>query len=121
IFGALALGIALVGAFGVVSYLAAQRTREIGIRLALGGGRSSAAGLIVGSAVRMVAGGTVAGLVIAGVTAPAIQSMLFETSPRDIGIAVSAAGALLAASIIAAIYPAWRASRLSPLVALRAD
>jgi ABC-type antimicrobial peptide transport system permease subunit len=121
LFGILALGIAALGAFGVVSYLAAQRTREIGIRLALGGTRGAVAQLVMGHAVRMVAAGVAVGLAAAILVAPSAASMLFETSPRDLGVAFGAAAMLLIVAVIAAALPAWRASRLSPLIALRSE
>jgi ABC-type antimicrobial peptide transport system permease subunit len=120
-FGALALGIAAVGLFGVVSYVVTQRTREIGVRLALGATRADTGRLVIADAVRMVGGGVVVGIIIAVLGAPAVESLLFQTSSRELGVVAGAAGVLLAVSVVAAMLPAWRASRVSPMVALRSD
>jgi predicted permease len=120
-FGGLALGIAAVGLFGVVSYLVTQRTREIGVRLALGGTRRMVSGWVVRDALRLVAVGIGAGLLVALVSAPLMQSMLFDTTARDVGVLAAAAGMLLAVTILAAALPAWRAGRVSPMTALRSD
>lgn len=120
-FAALALGIASVGLFGVVSYLVTQRTREIGVRLALGGSRGHVGRGVVLNGLRLVAGGIAVGLAIAFVAAPIAQSMLFQTSARDPMIAVAAALSLVVVAIVAAVVPAWRATRVSPLVALGSD
>jgi len=118
-FGVLALTIAAVGLFAVVSYLVTQRTQEIGIRLALGGSASAVAGLVVRDAVKVAAVGAVIGAAIAVAAAPLVQSMLFETSARQPSILVGAALALLAVAVGAAAVPAWRAGRVSPMTVLR--
>jgi len=92
--GTLALAIAAVGLFAVVSYLVTQRLREIGIRLALGGTSTSVARLVAGGALRLVAIGAAVGGIAALALAPLIQSMLFETSMRDIGVLLSITGVL---------------------------
>ncbi len=120
-FGLLALAIAAVGLFAVVSYLVTQRTREIGVRLALGGSAGGVAGLVVRDAVRMAAVGGGAGIVIALLAAPFVQSMLFETSSREPGILVGAVLVLMAVAVGAAAVPAWRAGRVSPMTVLRDD
>jgi len=120
-FGALALAIATVGLFGVVSYVVTQRTQEIGVRLALGGTGTRVARLVIGDALRMVSIGIVVGLLGALAAGPLVASMLFQTSPREpAGIAV-AGTVLLAATLVAAAWPAWRAGRVQPVVALRAE
>ena len=120
-FGALALGIATVGLFGVVSYTVTQRTREIGVRLALGGSSETIARLVVGDAVRMVSLGIVAGVVASLAIGPLIASLLFQTSPREPASIAMAGAILLVATLVAAAWPAWRAGRVPPVVALRAD
>ena len=118
-FGLLALAIAAVGLFAVVSYLVTQRTREIGVRLALGGSMGGVAGLVIRDAVKMTAVGGVAGIGIAVISAPLVQSMLFETSAREPGVLVIAVLVLLAVAVAAAAVPAWRAGRVSPMTILR--
>jgi predicted permease len=121
VFGALALGIASVGLFGVVSYLVSQRTREIGVRLALGGTGGRVGRWVIGGAVRMVGIGCAVGLVVAAIAGPSAREMLFETSPYDVGIMVLACGILVLVTVVAATVPALRAARVSPTVAMRAD
>jgi predicted permease len=120
-FGALALGIAAVGLFAVVSYLAAQRTQEIGVRLALGGTGGTVARLVVGDAVRMAGAGALVGTLVAMAAAPLVQSMLFQISAREPVSALGAAALLLVVTIGAAALPSWRASRVSPMTVLRTD
>jgi predicted permease len=121
VFSALALGIAAVGLFGVVSYLVAQRTQEIGVRLALGGTRAAMWRMVVTDAVRLVAVGIVIGGLAAMAAGPLIRSMLFQTSPWEPANLVSAIAVLLGVTVVAAIWPAWRAGRVDPLVALRVE
>jgi predicted permease len=118
-FGLLALAIAAVGLFAVVSYLVTQRTKEIGVRLALGGSTGGVAGLVVRDAVKMTAVGGAAGITIAVISAPLVQSMLFETSAREPGILAGALLVLLVVAVGAAAVPAWRAGRVSPMTVLR--
>jgi putative ABC transport system permease protein len=120
-FGALALCIAAVGLFGVVSYLVAQRRREIGLRLALGGTRSDITRLVILATLRLVGVGVAIGLGAALLVGPAAESMLFQTSARDASVLLGACTALLVVGVIAAAGPAWRAARTSPMVALRVE
>ena len=119
--GLLALGIAAVGLYGVISYLVGQRLREIGVRLALGGPRASVGGLVVRDAVRMAGIGVAVGIAIALIAAPLVEAMLYETSARDPVIAGAAAGAMLVIAVVAAAVPAWRATLVSPMSALRVE
>ena len=120
-FGLLALGIAAVGLYGVIAYLVSQRIREIGVRLALGGPRASIGALVVRDAVRMAGLGAAAGIAIAMIAAPLVQSMLYETSAREPRVAGATAGILLVVAVCAAAVPAWRATLVSPMQALRAE
>lgn len=120
-FGALALAIAAVGLFGVVSYLVSQRTREIGLRLALGGTSGVVGRAVVTQTIRMVGVGVVAGLLVALAVGPRVRDLLFQTTPRDLPVLLTAAGALVTVAIVAALVPAWRASQVSPMIALRDD
>jgi putative ABC transport system permease protein len=119
--GGLALMIAAVGLFAVVSYLVAQRVREIGIRLALGGSGASVARLVVGGALRLVAIGAAIGTVGAVVLTPFVQSMLFETSMRDASVVLAIGGVLGLVALAAAALPALRAARVNPRVTLQAE
>jgi predicted permease len=120
-FSILALGIAAVGLFGVVSFVVTQRTQEMGVRLALGGTGRRVARLVVGDALRMVSIGLGIGVVAALAAGPVIASMLFQTSPREPASIAVAGVVLIAATLVAAAWPAWRAGRVNPVVALRAD
>jgi predicted permease len=120
-FSILALGIAAVGLFGVVSYVVTQRTQEIGVRLALGGTSARVASLIIRDALSTVSIGVGVGLLGAIAAGPLIGSMLFQTSPREPASLATAAMVLLAATVVAAAWPAWRAGRVDPVRALRAD
>lgn len=120
-FGALALAIAAIGLFGVVSYLVSQRTREIGLRLALGGTGGVVGSAVVTQAVRMVGAGVVAGLLAALAIGPRAGDLLFQTTPRDLTVLAGAAATLVLVAVVAALWPAWRAARVSPMVALRTD
>jgi predicted permease len=119
--GGLALAIAAVGLFAVISYLVTQRLREIGIRMALGGTGASVARLVVAGAFRLTGIGVAVGAVAAFALAPLVQSMLFETSVHDVGVLASICGVLTMVAIIAAALPAWRAARLSPSITLQAE
>ncbi|HUQ83942.1 MAG TPA: ADOP family duplicated permease [Gemmatimonadaceae bacterium] len=118
-FGVLALGIATVGLFAVVSYLVSQRTQEIGVRLALGGSARRVGGVVVKDAVRMASVGGVIGILVALAAGSLVQSMLFATSAREPAIMVAAALVMLGVTVGAAAVPAWRAGRVSPLTVLR--
>jgi predicted permease len=120
-FGALALAIASVGLFGVVSYLVSQRTREIGLRLALGGTGAIVARSVVVGALKMVVIGITLGVIAALAAGPSAQDLLFQTTPYDAAALLVAAGTLLAVAVAAAAVPAWRAARVSPMVALRVE
>jgi hypothetical protein len=120
-FSVLALGIATVGLFAVVSYVVTQRTQEIGVRLALGGTGRRVGGLIVRDAVRMASLGIGAGIAAALVAGPLVASMLFQTSPREPASIAIASAVLLGTTFVAAIWPAWRAGRVNPVLALRSE
>jgi ABC-type antimicrobial peptide transport system permease subunit len=113
--------IATTGLVGVVWYVVTQRTREIGVRLALGATRSAVAAQVIRDAVRMSGVGVAIGIVGALIAGPVIASMLFQTSPRDLSSLTTAAVVLLAATVVAAAWPAWRAARVNPVIALRAE
>jgi putative ABC transport system permease protein len=122
IFAAVAVALAAIGIFGVLSYAVAQRTREIGIRMALGPHRRTVLGLIVKEAMLMVAGGVVLGLLFAiPLTRWLVAKLLFETEPTDPMTYVSVAAALTFIAVVAAYVPARRATRVDPMIALRAE
>ena len=120
-FACLALLLAAIGIYGVMAYLVNQRTREIGIRMALGARPGSVVRLVVSYAVRLAAGGIVLGIVGAGLLTRIIAGMLFDVSPTDPWTFAIIALMLLATALLATLTPARRAARVDPMVALRAD
>jgi predicted permease len=118
-FGSLALLLAAVGLYGLLSYRVTQRTKEIGIRMAVGAQRRQVVALVIGGAVRLVLIGILIGVPAVWGASRWIQSMLFglaATDPLVIGLSIAV---LLMVAQIAASVPAWRAARVDPLPALR--
>jgi putative ABC transport system permease protein len=118
-FGALALVLAAIGVYGLISFAVAQRTREIGVRAALGARRSGIVRLMLANALHVVGIGTIVGLVAAFWVNRLMSGLLFGVTPADLPSYLVAALTIAIASALAAFLPAWRASRLDPLVALR--
>ncbi len=120
-FAAIALALACVGLFGVLAYLVSQRTRDIGIRLALGAGRGDVFKLIVGQGMVLAVAGAVLGVGGALLAARVMKSLLFSVDPRDPMTYATVPLLLLAVALFACYVPARRALRVDPLVALRAE
>ena len=121
VFGVLALGLSAVGLYGVKAYSVARRTREIGIRMALGAQRSAVQSMILREGSAMLAAGLVLGLLLAVATGKIVSSMLYEVSSLD-PIAFTVAPIVLAAAgLLATWLPARRATRISPMAALRTE
>jgi macrolide transport system ATP-binding/permease protein len=118
-FGALALLLAAVGLYGILAYSVARRTREIGIRMALGSRAGSVLWLVAREALVLVAAGSVAGIVIAISASRVLARYLFGVSPSDPVTLFACAGVMLAIAAVAVSIPAARAARVDPLVALR--
>lgn len=118
-FAVLSLLVACAGLYGVLSYLVMQRTAEIGIRMALGAQRGSVLGLMFMDGLGPVCIGLMLGLMCGGLAARAISNILYGTQPLDWSIFVSAALALSLVACAACALPAWRASRLDAMQALR--
>jgi putative ABC transport system permease protein len=118
-FGGIALLLTAAGIFGVLSYLVAQRTREIGLRMALGAQRSDVLRVIVGHAARLALLGLGIGVVAAIVVTRWMSSILFDVKPTDRLTFVAVAVVLGTVAILASYVPARRAMRVDPLVALR--
>jgi len=118
-FGMLALGLACVGLYGVAAYAVTQRTREVGIRMALGAQRGQVVGMIVRESLVPVLIGIAAGLAGAIAVTRLIAGLLYGVAPRDPLSMAPAACAMLAVALIAVAVPARRASRVEPMKALR--
>ena len=117
--GALALTLAVVGVYGVVSYSVAQRTQEIGVRVALGATRRQVLRLVVGHATALVIAGVILGLAVALALSSFVRTMLYEVSARDPLTFAAIAIVLVTVGVLASIVPARRATRVDPNVALR--
>lgn len=121
LFGVVALVVAAVGLFSVLSYLVVQRTHELGVRIALGARPSHVLRLVVRGAISTSALGVVAGAAVSFALAPLVQPSLFETPARDPALLAVVSMVLLATAVLAAVIPSWRASRVDPLTALRTE
>jgi predicted permease len=120
-FGALALLLSLIGLYGVMSFVVTRRTREIGIRLALGATGASAIRLVLRDAFTMIAAGIAIALPCVAALGKLVQSQLFGVTATDPVTVAAAALVLATGALVAAFIPAWRASNVSPTDALRLE
>jgi predicted permease len=121
IFATAALTLAAIGLFGLVSYTVSQRTRELGVRLALGAAPGQVAGAVVRHGVRLAALGVVLGAAAALAAGRVLETILYETRPTDVATYAGVAALLLAVAAAASAGPARRAARLDPASTLRAE
>ena len=121
VFGGSALLLCLSGLYGLLTQLVTQRTREIGVRVALGATRSQVVWLVIRQAARMIAGGAIAGLALAWFASRLVASYLYGVTPHDALTMTSVALLLAASGIAAASLPAARAATINPVEALRAE
>jgi putative ABC transport system permease protein len=119
--GVMALVLALVGLYGVVSYTVVRRTREIGVRVALGASPSQVLRLLVAENGSVVAIGLASGAAAALAATRLLESMLYGVSASDIGTYAAVMGTVAAVSVFASVVPASRALRVDPVSALRRD
>jgi predicted permease len=119
LFAAVALALATIGVYGVISYVVAQRTREIGIRVALGATRRNVVGLVVGQGVAIAAAGAVLGIAAALVATKVLRSLLYDVAPSDPWTFAGVVALLAAAVILASWLPAHRAASIQPTEALK--
>jgi len=120
-FAGLAVVLAAIGIFGVLSYAMAQRTRELGIRLALGAQRGDVLRLVAKETAPMVAGGVIVGLMAALGLTRFVRTMLYEIRPNDPATFAAVAVTLALVAVVAAFVPARRASRVDPVIAIRSE
>jgi putative ABC transport system permease protein len=120
-FGAVALALAMVGVYGVVSYVVTQRTREIGIRVALGARRAQVIRLVLIGALGPVLAGVAAGAVGAVFAARLLGTLLYEVQPGDPAVLAGIATLLTTAAIAASLVPGARATRVDPIAVLRTE
>jgi len=121
VFAALAVTLASIGLYGVVSYAVSQRTREMGIRMSLGADAGRVIGMLTGSGMRLVAVGAVLGLGLALVVARLLSQLLFGVGAFDPVTFVAVPALLTTVALLAAYFPARKASRVDPVSALRAE
>ncbi|MGH7668005.1 MAG: FtsX-like permease family protein, partial [Gemmatimonadaceae bacterium] len=121
LFGLLALIVAAMGLFSVVSYLVAQRTHELGVRIALGARRGRIIAFVLRGGLGAAAAGIALGVVASLALAPVLQPYLFDGNARDPRVLAVVAGVLFATTLLAGLGPSWRACRIDPTIALRAD
>ena len=114
-----ALLLAVVGIYGVVSYTVTQRTRELGVRMALGADAASTLRLVLGKSMLLIGGGTLCGLIGSMAVTRAIAGLLYGVSPLDPAVFAGVSLVLAAAGFVASLIPARRATRVDPIVALR--
>ena len=120
-FAAVALLLAVIGVYVVSAFAVTTRTREIGIRAALGASRRDVIGLVLRAGLAPALTGLAAGIATAVLSAPALSGLLFGVAPRDAASVAISVTALTVAAIVANIVPARRAARIEPIVALRID
>lgn len=120
-FAILSLILASVGLYGVLSYLTTQRTNEIGIRMALGAMREQVLRSMLADGMRPAIFGLILGMAASAAVVRLMETMLYETQPLDPAVFAAVAGTLLFVALLACLSPAWRASRLNPMQALRTE
>ncbi len=118
-FAAIALALAAVGIYGVISYGVRERTREIGIRVALGGTRAGIIRLVMLQSLKPVAAGVALGLCLAIAASRLVVTLLYQVTATDVPTYIAVSAALIATGILATCIPAWRAIQADPLSALR--
>ena len=121
VFAVAALLLAAIGLYGVLAHHVAERTREIGVRVALGAPRGAVLGLVVRRALALTALGALAGLAGAAALTRLLQDQLFEVTPSDPVTYGAVVVTLIAVALAASLVPAWRASQVDPVTALRAE
>ena len=121
LFAGLAIVLAAIGTYGVISYSVSQRLPEFGLRLALGAAPSDVLGMVLGQAVRLAVGGAAIGLAVALTLARVLRSMIYDVSPADPVTFLSVVTMVIAIALLACYFPALRAAKANPMEALRAD
>ncbi len=121
IFGLVALALAAVGLSGLVAYMTAHRTQEIGVRMALGAGRREVRRLVLGNTMRLVALGAGIGIPVALALARLLSGLLYQVEPYDPVVLSLSLGVLVCVALVAGYLPAQRAARVDPIKALRAE
>jgi putative ABC transport system permease protein len=121
VFAAVALLLASVGIYGLLAYMVGQRSHEIGVRMALGAMPSTIGTMIVSRGAGLAGIGVGMGLIVSGIMAPLISSVLYGVRPLDPGVFIAVPMILMVVVLVASYIPAWRAARVNPIVALRRE
>ena len=121
VFGLLALLLAGVGLYAVISFDVARRTRELGIRTALGARAEDVVRLVLGQGLRVTAVGVAIGILLALALGRVVEALLFGATPRDPYVFGAVAVTLMTVAASASLIPAWRAARVDPVIALREE
>jgi putative ABC transport system permease protein len=121
VFAAIALTLAIIGIYGLLAYWVGQRTREIGVRAALGANRGQLMGLVVGQGLMLALVGVVAGGIAAAVLGRFVETQLYSVQPLDVVSFAVTAGIMIATAFIASVVPALRTLRIDPINALRGE
>jgi predicted permease len=121
VFGGLALVLAAVGIYGVLAYTVTRRTNEIGVRMALGAGTADVLGSVLGGGMRLVALGIALGIAMSFGMSRVLASQLFGVTTTDPAALSSAVTILTCVGLMACLVPAWKATRISPMTALRSE
>jgi ABC-type antimicrobial peptide transport system permease subunit len=120
-FAAIAFLLAAVGIHGVLAFAVSNRTREIGVRMALGAQRGEIVGMIVRQGILLAALGVAPGVVLAWYAGKTMEALLAGVKPYDAATFLSAAGLCLAMTVLGCLLPAWRAARVDPMTAMRSE
>jgi putative ABC transport system permease protein len=120
-FAAAGLALAMIGLYGVIAYLVAQRTQEIGLRMALGANKGDILRLVMGKSLRLILSGIVVGLVAALAATRVLASLLYSIGPHDPVTFGLVTLLLVLVAVVAALVPARSATSVNPIVALRCD
>ena len=121
VFAALALALSAIGIYGVLSYVVSRRTREIGIRVAVGAGRADVLRLVLSTGLGLSLAGMIIGLAISAVVGRLMQTLLHDVTPTDPATLAGVAALLTVVAALASLVPAWRATRVDPVRALKAE
>jgi predicted lysophospholipase L1 biosynthesis ABC-type transport system permease subunit len=120
-FALLALALAAIGIYGVMAYVVSQRTAEIGVRMAVGASMTDVFRLVITDGLKLAALGVVIGLGGAVLIARSLTTLLYGVAPTDPAVLGATAALLVAVAACASIVPAWRATRVDPIIALRTE
>jgi putative ABC transport system permease protein len=119
IFAVLALALAAIGTYGILSYSVTERTKEIGVHMALGATRGTVLGMVLGQGMRLTVVGLVAGLAASFALTRLLQAQLFNVSPTDPATLTVVVGFIAVVAFVASYVPAQRATRVDPIITLR--